>query len=301
MSQSTTQPGVLTAPRMRPGGFRHSAFLRFLRTKPLGAAGLFLIVFMVVVALLAPVIAPHDPYKINVAKAFTPPGDPVYWLGTDELGRDLLTRLIWGSRISMWVGILAVVFGQTTGMMLGMVSGYFGGKIDLTIQRLTDILQSFPGLVFALAVVAALGSSITNVMLAIALVIAPSSARVIRSTVLSIKQRQYIEAARGVGASNTRILFSHILPNIMAPYLILASAGLGGAILTEASLSFLGVGTPPPEPSWGLMLSGAARQYLEKAPWMSLFPGVAISLAVFGFNLLGDALRDVWDPRLRGR
>lgn len=284
----------------RAGAGTLASAVRFVRRKPLGAAGAAIILTMIIVALLAPLIAPYDPYEQNLPLKFQAPGAQ-HLLGTDELGRDLLSRIMWGARISLWVGILAVGIGHTSGLILGLVGAYYGGKVDMVIQRGIEVVLSFPGLVLALAVVAALGASITNVMVAIAIVIIPGSTRVIRSTALSVKQRQYIDAAKAIGCRDLHLITRHMLPNCLAPYIIVATAGLGGAILTEASLSFLGAGTPPPEPSWGLMLSGSARLYLELAPHMALYPGLAITLAVFGFNLFGDALRDTWDPRLRGR
>jgi peptide/nickel transport system permease protein len=276
------------------GGLR-----RFLRYKPLGALGGAIILAMVVVALFAPLLAPYDPYELRVTNMFTPPGRE-FWLGTDEYGRDLLSRLLYGARISLNIGLLAVGLGTTSGALVGLVSGYCGGRTDFILQRLIDWLLAFPTLVLALAIVAALGQSTANVILAVAVVIVPTAARVIRATVLTVREQVFVEAGRAIGCTDGRLLFQHILPNCLPSYLILASAGLGNAILAEAALSFLGLGTPPPEPSWGTMLSGAAQQYVWRAPWMAIFPGAAISLAVFGFNLLGDALRDVLDPRLRG-
>jgi peptide/nickel transport system permease protein len=276
------------------GGLR-----RFLRYKPLGALGGAIILAMAVVALFAPLLAPYDPYELRVTNMFAPPGR-AFWLGTDEYGRDLLSRLLYGARISLYIGLLAVGLGTTSGALVGLVSGYCGGRTDFILQRLIDWLLAFPTLVLALAIVAALGQSTANVILAVAVVIVPTAARVIRATVLTVREQVFVEAGRAIGCTDGRLLLQHILPNCLPSYLILASAGLGNAILAEAALSFLGLGTPPPEPSWGTMLSGAAQQYVWRAPWMAIFPGAAISLAVFGFNLLGDALRDVLDPRLRG-
>jgi peptide/nickel transport system permease protein len=278
----------------------HARFLRFARRNPMGALGAAIVVIFIVIAVLAPVLAPHDPYVMDSSVILAAPGAD-HWMGTDEFGRDVMSRIIWGSRISLYVGLIAVGLGTTTGAIIGMVSAYFGGKFDYAVQRVMDMLMAFPMLVLALAMVAALGSSIQNVILALAVVITPNAARVIRSSVLSIKEKPFIEAARNLGYSHPRILFVHILPNCLAPYIILATAGLGGAILSEASLSFLGLGTVPPEPSWGAMLSGKTQRYMTEAPWLAIFPGLAISLVVFGFNFLGDALRDILDPRLRLR
>jgi len=272
---------------------------RFLRDKPLGAVGGVIILGMVVLAMFAPLLAPYDPYELRVEQLFAAPNRE-FLLGTDDYGRDILSRIIYGSQISLYVGMLAVGMGVTVGAFLGLVSGFVGGRTDSVIQRLMDALLAFPALILALAIVTALGQSTTNVIIAVAVVLMPTGARVIRASVLSIKENVYVEAGRAIGCGSVRILFQHILPNCAAPYIILATSTLGTAILSEAALSFLGLGTPPPEPSWGTMLSGAAQQYVWKAPWMAIFPGAAISLAVFGFNLFGDALRDMLDPKLRG-
>ncbi|HXH11518.1 MAG TPA: ABC transporter permease [Alphaproteobacteria bacterium] len=272
---------------------------RFLHSQPLGAVGGLIIFGMVVLAMLAPVVAPYDPYELRVDHLFEPPGTTFY-LGTDDYGRDVYSRLIYGSRISLYVGMLAVALGTTTGAFLGLISGFLGGRVDTVIQRIMDSLLAFPALILALAIVAALGQSTTNVIIAVGVVLMPTAARVIRASVLSLKENVFVEAGRAIGCGNLRILLRHIMPNCVAPYIILATSTLGTAILSEAALSFLGLGTPPPEPSWGTMLSGAAQQYVWRAPWMAIFPGIAISLAVFGFNLFGDALRDVLDPKLRG-
>jgi peptide/nickel transport system permease protein len=256
------------------------------------------IVLMGIVALLADVIAPYDPYATHYAYQLSPPSTR-FLLGTDQMGRDLLSRLIHGSRVALLVGFSAAFIGATVGMIVGVVSAYFGRSVDLVVQRLVDILASFPLLILAIAVVSMLGRSMPNLIIAIAIPIIPLATRVIRSAALAIKEFQYIEAARALGASPLRIIFRHMLPNTMAPYLVILTAHLGQAILVEASLSFLGVGTAEPTPSWGLMLSGAAVRFVERAPWMIVFPGLAISLAVFAFNLFGDSLRDTLDPRLR--
>jgi peptide/nickel transport system permease protein len=298
---STAQPeaSIIVEEIQTPSTSWSREAIHFLRYQPLGALGGLIIFGMLILAILAPVVAPYDPYELRVDQLFTPPG-PTFYLGTDDYGRDIFSRIIYGSRISLYVGVLAVVLGTTTGAFLGLVSGFVGGRTDTVIQRIMDSLLAFPALILALAIVAALGQSTTNVIIAVGVVLMPTAARVIRSSVLSIKENIFVEAGRAIGCGNLRILLRHIMPNCMAPYIILATSTLGTAILSEAALSFLGLGTPPPEPSWGTMLSGAAQQYVWRAPWMAIFPGVAISLAVFGFNLFGDALRDVLDPRLRG-
>ncbi len=287
-----------STPAARQGHLRKA--LRFARRNPMGALGIGIIVVFIVIAALAPWLATHDPYLMDSSVILAPPS-AANWMGTDEFGRDVMSRIIWGSRISLYVGLIAVGLGTTTGAIIGMASAYFGGKLDYVVQRFMDMLMAFPMLVLALAMVAALGASIQNVILALAVVIMPNAARVIRSSVLSIKEKPFIEAAKNLGYSHARILFVHILPNCLAPYIILATAGLGGAILSEASLSFLGLGTVPPEPSWGAMLSGKTQRYMTEAPWLAIFPGLAITFVVFGFNFLGDALRDILDPRLRLR
>lgn len=258
-----------------------------------------LIGLLVLAALFAPFLAPYDPYEIRALEIFVPPGHK-FWLGTDDFGRDVFSRIIYGARISLYVGLLSVGLGTTMGALIGLISGYWGGTIDDVLQRVMDSLLAFPSLILALAIVAALGQSTTNVIIAVAITTIPSSARVIRASVLSVRTHLYVEAGRALGAPETRLLFAHILPNCFAPYIVLATTALGNAILAEAALSFLGLGTPPPEPSWGTMLSGGAQSYVWQAPWMAIFPGVAISLAVYGFNLFGDALRDLLDPRLKG-
>ena len=215
------------------------------------------------------------------------------------MGRDILSRVIHGARISLKVGIIAVAIGTLTGAALGLVSGYFGGMVDFGVQRLMDIILAFPGLILAISLMAVLGANLTNAMIAIGVVIMPSAARVVRGSTLSVKTEQYIDAARAIGCANGRILLRYILPNVAAPIIVLVTIQLGAAIITEASLSYLGLATRPPTPSWGSMLSGAGRVYMLRAPWIAIAPGVAISLTVLAFNLLGDALRDVLDPRLR--
>jgi len=276
------------------------AICKFVRTKPLGAAGAAIIVLMALTAVCADLIAPYDVYEINQQLQFTPPS-LAHWLGTDEFGRDVLSRIIYGARIALFIGLVSSFLGATGGAVIGVLSAYLGGKTDLWIQRLMDILLAFPLLVLALAIVSVLGRSIPNLIVAIAIPVIPRTARIVRSSALSAKENVYVEAARAVGSSHLRVMWCHIVPNVMSPFLIILTAQLGSAILTEASLSFLGLGTAEPTPSWGLMLSGGAPMYAEKAPWLAIFPGLAISLAVFGFNLFGDSLRDALDSKLRHR
>jgi peptide/nickel transport system permease protein len=269
-----------------------------LRRKPLGAISAALILLLIVTAILANVLAPYDPLETRPDIRLQPPSRE-HLFGTDDIGRDVLSRIIYGSRISLWVGLLAVGIGTGAGMIIGLVCGYWEGRTDLTLQRLMDAVQAIPGLILALAIVSVLTPNTTNAMLAIAMVIIPGNSRIVRGAVLSAKQNRYVEAAEALGCRQLHILVRHILPNVTAPILIIASIWLGNAILIEATLSFLGVGTQPPTPSWGLMLSSTGRAFMERAPWLAVFPGLAISLAVLAFNLFGDTLRDAWDPKLR--
>lgn len=274
------------------------AVVRFARQKPLGAWGAAVVVVMVLVAIGADYLAPYDPLKTRYHLMMQAPGAK-FWLGTDTYGRDILSRIIYGSRTALLVGFSASIFGATVGAIMGVMSAYFGGKTDLVIQRVMDVLLSFPLIVLALAVVAVLGTGVENVIIAIAVPMVPRCARVVRASALAIRETPYVEAARAMGFSHMRIMFRHMLPNVVAPYLIMLTAFLGQAILLEASLSFLGLGVTEPTAAWGLMLKGAAVEFAERAPWMGIFPGLAISAAVFGFNLFGDSLRDVLDPKLR--
>ncbi len=272
--------------------------VKFIRTKPLGAAGAFIILAMFFVAFFAAALAPYDPYVGDYAAQFARPSAE-HWFGTDEFGRDVLSRIMYGARIALFVGFVSSFAGCTLGALLGVISAYAGGKVDLFLERLMDILLAFPLLILALAIASILGPAVQNVVVAIAIPIIPRAARVVRSAALSVKENQYVEAASSLGASGRRVILQHILPNVMAPYTIMLTAQLGSAILTEAALSYLGLGAAEPTPSWGLMLSGSASSYAEKAPWIALFPGISISLGVFGFNLFGDSLRDALDPKLR--
>lgn len=272
--------------------------LRFARERSLGAAGAMIILLMIFAALLADLIAPFDPLETDYAAMLQGPSSS-HWFGTDSFGRDVLSRLIYGSRTALWVGFSSAFLGATTGAVIGVASAYFGGKVDLIVQRFMDLLLSFPLIVLALVVVAVLGTGTTNVIVAITVPMVPRCALVVRSSALSLRQMPFVDAARALGFGHRRIIFRHMLPNVMAPYLIMLTVFLGQAILLEASLSFLGLGVAEPVAAWGLMLRGAAVEFAERAPWMAIFPGLAISLSVFAFNLFGDSLRDSLDPKLR--
>jgi peptide/nickel transport system permease protein len=272
--------------------------LDFISSRPLGGAGAIIIVLMIAAALLANFLAPYDPLANNYGAMFEAPGVH-HWLGTDSFGRDVLSRILYGSRTALWVGFCSSLFGTSIGALIGVSCAYFGGKADLFMQRLMDILLSFPLIVLALVVVAVSGSGLWNVILAITIPMIPRAALVVRSSALALRQMLFVEAALTLGSSHWRVISRHMLPNVMAPYLIMLTAFLGQAILLEASLSCLGLGVAEPTAAWGLMLRGAAVEFAERAPWMALFPGLAISLAVFAFNVFGDSLRDALDPKLR--
>jgi peptide/nickel transport system permease protein len=265
---------------------------------PLGVIGAVIMLVFVFAAIFANFLTAYSPTATNPALALAPPSD-AHWLGADAMGRDIYARIVFGARISLAVGLGSTFLGCAFGVVLGLVSGYLGGWVDLVIQRIVDVLQAVPLLVLALVMAAALGPALDNTIVAIAIPLVPYAARVIRSNTLALREQPFVEAARAVGMSEFRIAVRHVLPNTLAPLIVIATAQLGAAILTEASLSFLGLGVPEPHPSWGRMLSESAAEYVRVAPWLVIFPGVAISLAVFGTNLLGDALRDILDPRLR--
>ena len=275
-----------------------SAIVDFVRHRPLGAVGAALILLMVAMAATAGLIAPYNPVANDYTAMLAAPSSE-HWLGTDAHGRDVLTRILYGSRTALMVGLGASILGATFGSLIGVASAYFGGRVDLIVQRVMDVFFAFPVIILALAVVAVLGTGAGNVILAIAAPMIPRCARVVRSSALAVREMPYIDAARASGYGHKRIILRHMLPNVMAPILIMATAFLGEAILLEASLSFLGLGVQEPTAAWGLMLRGAAVEFAETAPWMAIFPGLAISMAVFGFNLFGDSLRDALDPRLR--
>ena len=275
------------------------ALRRFVGRQPLGTAGAAVMLLILVAALFAGVVARQDPIATDAADTLARPS-VAHWLGTDHLGRDIWARVVHGARVSLVVGVASTLLGSGLGGLVGLLSGYAGGRTDLIGQRVLDVLQGLPLLILAIVMSAALGPSIVNVVVAISIPIVPRAARVVRASVLAIREMPYVEAALALGLRHRRVALRHVLPNTMAPFVVLGTAQLGSAILVEAALSFLGLGVPEPYPSWGRMLSVSAAEYAQKAPWLVLFPGIAISLAVFGSNLLGDALRDTLDPRLRG-
>jgi len=270
---------------------------RFALRQPLGTAGALVVLALVAVAVLAPQLAPHGPKETAFAPYLAPSAE--FPMGTDQVGRDVLSRVIWGARLSLYVGLASVVVGITLGALWGVATAYFGGISDLGSQRVVDSLMALPPIILALALMAALGQSVTNVILALIILLTPTAARTVRAVALGIAAAPYIEAARAAGGSQWRIISRHLIPNCLASYIVLLTTNVSYAIVVEASLSFIGAGAPPDEPSWGGMLT-AGVQAIETAPWMVFFPGLAISLAVFGLNLLGDSIRDVTDPRLRG-
>ena len=277
---------------------RGGALLFMARRYPLGVAGLLIVIVFVLTAIFAPWLATHDPLSTNPSASLARP-DEAHLMGADFMGRDMWSRIIFGARISLSVGICSVLLGCSVGVLAGLVSGFWGGWLDLVMQRVNDILQALPLLVLALVMAAALGPSLRNTIIAISIPVIPHVARVIRANTLSLREMPFVEAARAQGMNEWRIALRHVLPNTLAPVIVLATAQLGSAILTEASLSFLGLGVPEPHPSWGRMLSESAAEYVRTAPWLVIFPGLAISLVIFGTNLLGDALRDILDPRER--
>jgi peptide/nickel transport system permease protein len=296
--------GAVPAPR--PAAARRPRALaalvavgRFARRKPLGAVGGVIVIALLVMAAFAEQIAPYG-YDQTIRGARMKPPSAAHWLGTDNLSRDMWSRVVYGARVSITVGFFTISLAVLVATAIGVSSAYFGGVWDLLVQRMVDAWLSFPYLIIILSVMAVLGPGLGNVVISLAVLIAATNSRVIRGATLGVMQHSYVEAARAIGCGHTRIIVRHLLPNVTATIIILATIGLGAVILAESALSFLGFGVPPPHPSWGGMLSGSGRTYMFRAPWMAIWPGVAISLAVFGFNMLGDALRDVLDPRLRG-
>ena len=282
---------------------RRHPVLQFIVQQPFGAAGLVIILLMFFASIFAGTVAPYDPLAVDYSAMLAKPSLE-HLLGTDAFGRDVFTRIIYGARTALVVGFLSSFVGSTAGAVIGVVSAYFGGRTDMIIQRIMDVLLSFPIIVLALAVVAVLGKFVVagvdvNLVVAISIPMMPKVARVVRASALAIREMPYIDAARAAGYSHTRIIFRHIIPNVVAPYLIMFTAYVAQAILLEASLSFLGLGVTEPTPAWGLMLSGSSAEFYREAPWMIIFPGLAISLAVFAFNLFGDSLRDWLDPKIK--
>jgi peptide/nickel transport system permease protein len=268
------------------------------RRSPLTVAGLVLVALLALIAASAPLIAPANPLKQELSQRLKPPSAQ-HWLGTDQLGRDVLSRMIYGARISLLIGLVVVFLAAGVGVFVGLLAGFTGGWLDESLMRLTDVFFAFPALILAMAISGALGPSLTNAMIAIAIVSWPVYARLVRAQVLSLRELEYVEASRSLGASSGRIMWQHILPNTLSPLLVQASFDMGAAILAAAGLSFIGFGTQPPTPEWGIMVSDG-RNYIATHPWLSLYPGLAILLTVAAFNLIGDGLRDALDPRLRG-
>jgi peptide/nickel transport system permease protein len=297
-STLSAQPALEAVERSSPRRVARG-LASLIRRSPLAAFWGCMAAAILLVAVAAPVIAPYEPLKSDF-RAMSKPPDARHYFGTDQIGRDSLSRVIYGSRVSLTVAFGAVLFGTTLGALWGLASGYFGGRFDIASQRVIEFLQSFPDLILAMAIAMALGAGIGTVIVAIAITRIPFGGRVIRAVVLSLKEMSYVEAARGLGASHLRLMLRHILPQCVAPYLILATTHLGVAIIIEAALGFLGVGIPPPTPTWGNMLSDALNAGLVPPWWLVLFPGLAITITVLAFNLLGDGIRDILDPRLRG-
>jgi peptide/nickel transport system permease protein len=277
-----------------------AGIIRFCRREPLGTVGLVLVLVMALAGLSAEWIAPYSPTSNDFA-AMTEPPSWAHLMGTDQFGRDLFSRIIFGARTALIVGFSCAMIGGITGLVLGVGSAYFGGRLDLLLQRVFDVVMAFPLIIMALAVIAIFGGGVHNVIVAITIPLMPRCARVVRSSALAIRELPYIDAARACGFGHTRIILRHMVPNVMAPFLIMLTAFVGQAILAEASLSYLGLGVQEPTPAWGLMLQGGAEEFASTAPWIAIFPGLAIALTVFGFSLFGDALRDALDPKLRER
>lgn len=300
MSAAATTHDVIPADELELDprvGLRHG-LSRFLRQSPAGAFAGVLLLLVLVVGALAPVLAPYDPLANSFAEVRQAPSAR-HWLGTDHLGRDTLTRIIYGTRVTMLVAVTSVLIGELLGFAWGVATGYVGGRFDLISQRIIEVLMSFPAFILALLLLVSLGAGLQTVIIAIAITRVPGTTRIIRSVTLSLRELAYVEAARALGASPLRIMARHVAPQCIAPMLILISLNLGGAIFAESALSFLGVGVPPPNPSWGNMLGGVLAEQFRPSWWMVLFPGLAITLTVMAANLLGDGLRDFLDPRLR--
>ncbi len=297
-TDTVLSPSAIELPQTRRSIGGH--ILDFCRHQPLGTIGLAIVLVILFAGLTEQWIAPYSPTANDFA-AMTQPPSWAHWLGTDEFGRDLLSRIIYGARTALIIGFSCAIVGGFAGLVLGVASAYFGGRIDLLIQRVLDILMAFPLIIMALAVVSIFGTGVENVIIAITIPLFPRCARVVRSSALALREIPYVDAARACGFSHSRIILRHMVPNVMAPFLILLTAFVGQAILAEAALSYLGLGVQEPVPAWGLMLQGGAEEYATTAPWIAIFPGLAIALTVFGFSIFGDALRDVLDPKMRDR
>jgi peptide/nickel transport system permease protein len=291
-----SRPAAIDQGPPRPS--RLATLWQFCAQNPLGAAGGLVVIVMIAMATLAEVVTVYDPTRNNFGVMLEPPSRD-YWLGTDQYGRDLYSRIVYGARTALMVGFVSAFVGGTVGLILGVSSAHFGGRFDMILQGVMDVLMAFPLIILALAMVSIFGTGTLNVIMAITIPFIPRCARVVRSSALAVREMPYIDAARAAGFSHTRIVLRHMVPNVFAPYLVVMTAAVGQAILLESSLSFLGLGVQEPVAAWGLMLRGGAQEYAESAPWVAVFPGIAISLAVFGFNLFGDALRDWLDPKMK--
>ncbi len=297
LEAKTEQPVVIKQTMNQPKESKIKDFLSILTMNKAAMVGAIIILFYIVIALFAPLLAPYDPYEINLDNKLIPPSID-HWMGTDDKGRDILSRILYGSRLSMGIGITAVIFGAFFGIIFGLVAGYYGKWIDSTIMRIMDILLAFPGILLALAIISALGPGLINVTIAVGAYSIPLFARIVRGSTLEVKRLEYIDAVRSLGANDLTIIFKHILPNILSPIIVQGTLRLATVILSAAGLSFLGLGAQPPSPEWGTMLS-SGRDFLFSAPYIAIFPGLAISILVLGFNIFGDGLRDAFDPRMK--
>ena len=295
-----TRPAASAADQAPPRRSRLAVLWQFCRQNPLGAVGGLVVLVMILMAAFADVVTFYDPTRNNFGSMLESPSAD-YWLGTDQFGRDLYTRIVYGARTALMVGFVSAFVGGTIGLILGVASAHFGGRLDLILLGVMDVLMAFPLIILALAMVSIFGTGTFNVIMAITIPFIPRCARVVRSSALAIREVPYVDAARACGFGHMRIILRHMVPNVMAPFLIMLTAFVGQAILAEASLSYLGLGVQEPVPAWGLMLQGGAEEYASTAPWIAIFPGLAITATVFGFSLFGDALRDAIDPKLRTR
>ncbi|WP_026564760.1 ABC transporter permease [Bacillus sp. UNC41MFS5] len=294
---NTENPIVITQTINLPKQSKLKEFLSILMGNKAAMVGAIIILFYIFIGLFAPLLAPYDPYKIILEDKLLPPSSE-HWMGTDDKGRDILSRILFGSRLSMGVGFAAVAFGAFFGIIFGLVAGYYGKWVDSFIMRLMDVMLAFPGILLALAIISALGPGLINVTIAVGAFSVPLFARIVRGSTLEVKRLEYIDAIRSLGANNFIIIFKHILPNILSPIIVQGTLRLATAILSAAGLSFLGLGAQPPSPEWGTMLSNG-RDFLFSAPYIAIFPGLAISILVLGFNIFGDGLRDAFDPRMK--